>query len=411
MSAGYTILFTLQLIILCIFGSFTIYLALLSFLALISRQKRILESSHLRQIAVIVPAHNEEMTIEKTIRSIYSVNYPRTHYDVIVIADNCTDQTAEICRTAGATVLERTDPTQRGKGYALRWCIDIILWKEPRYNAFIVIDADSTISQNFLSIMNYYLEKGSKAIQSSDMVEPKPGVWSSETIRLGFTLYNYVRPLGRSVLNLSAGIRGNGMCFARETLESIPWDSYSLNEDLEYGLNLLLKGINVDFAPEAEVLATMPVHASNAETQRARWETGRFPIIKNYAFKLLINSIRQFSFRLFDAFIDLIIPPLVMLIGILLSISSINLLLFLFGVESAAQLLIICMIFLGAGISHIIVGLYAAKADKSLYKVFYYIPKYALWKIALYFKILQDDSKKDWIRTTREKVTPTSENR
>jgi 1,2-diacylglycerol 3-beta-glucosyltransferase len=394
-----------EIALVAVFGLFLLYLALLSALALTARKRSAVRSSKFQRIAVVVPAHNEESSIERTIHSLLAVDYPRESFDVIVVADNCTDRTAEVATNLGGIVYKRHNPKLHGKGYALRWCFDQLVSDKALYQAIVVVDADSVVSRNFLLVMNSYLESGAKVIQSSDLVKPRPGAWSAEVTRVGFTLYNYVRPLGRRVIKCSAGLRGNGMCFATETLRRIPWEAYSIAEDLEYGLMLLLKGVNVIFAPEAVVQATMPEKAENAEAPRARWEVGRFPIIKKYAGELLWTAIRNRSFRVLDAFIDLVTPPLVNLLAVVTIFFFLNLLLWGFGIAETALFVWLWAALFGVAAVHVLVGLYAAEADRSLYKALLHIPRYALWKLGVYGKVLQRGSSRRWIRTARESTT------
>jgi cellulose synthase/poly-beta-1,6-N-acetylglucosamine synthase-like glycosyltransferase len=353
-------------------------------------------------MAFIVPAHNEELAIGKTLRSLLAVDYPRDYFDVIVIADNCTDRTAEIARREGAIVYERWNASLRGKGYALRWCFDRLMVEKSFYEAIVVVDADSVVSSNFLGVMSFYLEGGAKAIQSSDVVEPQLGAWSPELTRVGFMLYNYVRPLGRRVIGCSAGLRGNGMCITVDTLRQVPWQAYSLNEDLEYGLVLLLHGISVLFAPEATVYATMPKNPDNAKTQRARWEAGRFPVIRNYTGALIMGALKHGSFRAFDAFVDLVTPPLTNLVTFVSLLLFGTLLLHWVGIEGAAPFVWLWLMLLGVAAVHVVVGLHAAGADRSMYKALLFLPRYGLWKLNVYLGVLQGKRTDKWIRTARE---------
>ena len=127
----------------------------------------------LRRFAIVVPAHDEERTIDATLRSLLAIDYPSQMYDVVVIADNCDDGTAQVANRPRVQILERNDPHLRGKGYALRWGFDALV-SLSRYDAVVVVDADSTASRNFLSVMNDELEAGAEAIQSSDLVNPLP---------------------------------------------------------------------------------------------------------------------------------------------------------------------------------------------------------------------------------------------
>jgi cellulose synthase/poly-beta-1,6-N-acetylglucosamine synthase-like glycosyltransferase len=397
-------LVALQILLLATVGFFVVYLFMLSVLASFARRSGNATTTRQRRFAAVIPAHNEELTIAPTIQSLLQVDYPREYFDVVVIADNCSDGTAEVSRDSGAVVLERQNKELRGKGYALRWCFDKLLSQQGRYDAFVVVDADSVASANFLTVMNYHLEQGARVIQASDLVKPQPGAWSSEMTRLGFTLYNYVRPLGRRVIGCSAGLRGNGMCFAADVLSAHPWQAYSRAEDLEFGLHLLLQGIPVSFAPEASVLATMPQNPQLAESQRARWEGGRFPVIRRYTLPLLRNALVRGSFRSLDAFIDLVTPPLITLMGMVVGILLVTVSLSIIGATSA---LIFVYLWLGVfllGFLHMFIGLYAAHADALLYKALFHLPRYTMWKAALLLKLVREDQTKEWIRTTREPV-------
>jgi 1,2-diacylglycerol 3-beta-glucosyltransferase len=391
----------IEIVLVVIFGFLLLYLTALSFLALMARKQSVSQASRLRRMAVVVPAHNEELTIERTLLSLFAVDYPRDCYDVIVIADNCTDRTAERARVLGAKVNERQHPTLQGKGYALRWCFDL-LSEQPGYEAFVVVDADTIVSSNLLKVMNSYLDNGAQAIQCSDLVEPQSGSWSREATRVGFMLYNYVRPLGRRQIGGSAGLRGNGMCIAADTLRQVPWRAYSLNEDVEYGLLLLLHGISVVFAPEAVVHAAMPKEAANAVTQRARWEVGKFPLIRRYAFPLVKATIGQKSFRPFDAFVDLVTPPFLNLIGLATLFMFASVILQTVNLGETAEFAWLWLILLALGAVHVFVGLSAVGADKSIYKALLFLPRYGFWKLTLYLRLMRGERTKKWIRTTRE---------
>ena len=398
-----TILTAVDLVLVGALGLLLAYLALLSILALFARVKTDWSVSRRRLIAVVIPAHNEEAVIAKPLKTLFESEYPSELFEVVVVADNCTDRTAAIARSAGATVHERTDETLRGKGYALSWCFEKLLASGRAYDAFMVVDADCEVTRNALSVFNYYLDRGARAMQCADVVEPQPGAWNAEIVRLAFTLYNIVRPYGREVIGCSCGLHGNGMCFAAETLRAVPWRAYSLTEDLEYGLILLLKGISVTFAPEAAVVNTMPTEPRQSRSQRARWEAGRYPVIRKFAPLLLRQAARRLSFRLFDAFIDLVMPPFVNMFMVVALFVALHILAVLLGVGEEALLLLWLWIgVFAAGVVHVLVGLVAVKADRSLYRVLLHVPRYAVWKIALYVLLLVKGGPRGWVRTARK---------
>lgn len=377
------------------------YQVVLSLLAIRGRTISSFETEQKRKFAIVIPAHNEEQVLPRSLYSLFGLVYPKKLYDLIVVADNCTDQTARIAKKMGAKVLERTHPEKRGKGYALRWAFDQILNWDEDYDGIVVFDSDSLVSGNYLDVMNYYLENGSQVIQSSDLVIPKPGAWSSEATRIGFLLYNYVKPMGRKVLGLGIGLRGNGMCFSPEVLRKIPWQAWSLTEDVEYGLILDLNDIPTDFAPEAYVWAQMPLKAENAESQRTRWELGRYPIIKRYVPKLFAAFIKRGALRYLDTLVDLVTPPLVNTLVVVLGLTLLNLAGWALGLI-AIQFVWMWIGVALLGVLHLLIGLYAAGADENLVRSLIHIPRYAMWKVGIYAKNWVRHNDENWVRTTRE---------
>jgi len=381
---------------------FLCYLLLLTVLAGRARINDVFPARSQRRFAVVVPAHNEEHGISETVRSILAVEYPPDRFDAVVIADNCTDDTAPRARDAGAKVLERHEPSSRGKGHALRWGFDRLLAGEKGYDAIVVIDADSVVSANYLTVLNWYLEQNSQVVQSSDLVQPGNDAWNAQMTRIGFLLYNYVRPLGRKVIGGSAGLRGNGMCFSTPILREFPWNAYSITEDLEYGLSLLLHGIKVTFAPEATVFAVMPRDPRNAEGQRARWEGGRIGLIRRYALPLLKEAAYRKSLACLDAFFDLVVPALVNLVGLVLLAALLTLSLMWLGVRTMDVYSVLWGVAAAMGVIHLIFGLKIAPSDRSLYRALLQLPRYALWKVVVYVRMPGRWSKNVWTRTTRE---------
>jgi len=397
-----TATFILEIILLAVTGAATGYLAVLSVMAFFARRMDGPAGASERRFAVIIPAHNEEHTIAGTLESCLKIDYPADRFDVVVVADNCTDGTANVSRSLGAKVLERTDAVNRGKGHALRWAFETLGTHEPAYGAFIVIDADSVATPNFLKVMNAYLDGGARAVQSADLVTENRRSWSTEVTRLGFTLYNHVRPLGRKVLGFSAGLRGNGMCFDARLLERVPWNAFGVTEDLQYGLTLLLNGETVRYAPEAVVYATMPAEVKNAVSQRVRWEKGRGPVKKKFSRPLLARALRGPSLAALDAWMDLVTPPFVHLMGAVTGLLAIHALLAAVAPGAVSAYLPAWIAVFAAGMAHVFLGLAAARADAGQYAALFYVPLYACWKVLTLFFKTGPKPPEEWVRTTRE---------
>lgn len=396
------ILHIVEFALLAAAGTVTAYLALLSVLSLFASKTAPVKAGRVTRFAVVVPAHDEENTVGRTLSSLARLDYPAELFEVFVVADNCADGTADAARRGGATVLERTDAVERGKGHALRWAFDLLLGRSPSFDAFVVIDADSVVSENFLAVMDARVRDGAEAIQANDQVTRNTASWSSEITRLGFTLYNFARPLGRGVLGGSAGLRGNGMCFSAGLLRRLPWNAFGVTEDLQYGLNLLLAGVRVRFAPDAVALATMPAIASNAETQRVRWEQGRLPVKRAYGRKLLAAGLSRMSWTLIDSWIDLVTPPFVHLMAVNAAVAAAHALLAVLFPATFLPYAAAWGGVLAAGLVHVFAGLASARADAGLYLALLHVPRYAFWKLLLRLKHPSSRSPEDWIRTTRE---------
>lgn len=386
-----------------ILSSYTLYLLLLTFAA--SRVKRLPVDDYKpkSRLAIVIPAHNEENGVEETIKSVLQCNYPQELFDCWVIADNCTDATESVAKKSGAQVITRVNTNLKGKGYALQFGFNHLLEKHPAYDGLLVIDADSRVEPDCLSVAGFYLqEEKTKVVQLNDMIEPGKGSWSSESIRTGFILYNYIRPLGKRFFGLSAGLRGNGMVFSRSVLQEYPWNAFSLAEDLEYGLHLLANGEVVKFAPESTVWAKSVSSADQSASQRRRWEVGRYPVVKKYIPILLRLSVQRRSWRYVDALIDLTMPPLVNLMMILSGLWIVLVLGYLLSWISWIPLAIVSAGII-AGLAHFIVGLMVyPQAGVSVGFILKGLPRYAMWKAALYVKMIFKGSEKQWVRTPRE---------
>jgi GT2 family glycosyltransferase len=383
------------------------------------------------RFTVVIPAHNEELVLGATLRSLREQRYPADRYEVVVIADNSTDATAAIAQAEGATVLERTDPEHRGKGYALDWAFTRLLnshcglrtadcgtdgrrqteddtrqdlahpsvvgrrssvVRRPQpADAFVIVDADTWVAPEFLAAMAGRLaagqdERGCCALQGRYGVLNGSEGWRAALMAGAFDLFNHVRPLGADRLGLSAGLKGNGMAFTRPVLERARWQGRSITEDIDYGLDLLRHhGIRVGYVPDARVTAQMPTTAGQAASQRARWEGGRYRLLCEQAGPLLCAGLRCCDVRLLDAAVALMVPPLAELFAMLLLWGG------LIGAGQLTRLLpapgswwIGFAIAAGAFGVYVVGGLRVAGAPRAVYAALARAPLYAAWKFALY---------------------------
>jgi cellulose synthase/poly-beta-1,6-N-acetylglucosamine synthase-like glycosyltransferase len=258
---------------------------------------------------LIVPAYNEVHAIATTVANLLQIDWPREHYRIVVVADNCTDATAAIASAAGATVLERHDLSQRGKGYALQFAFQRS-HEEGKADAVVVIDADSLVSPNLLQALAARIEQGAHAVQADHGVLNAGGAWRTRLLAIAIAANHIVRSRARERARLSCGIRGNGWCVTHALLQSVPYNAFSLAEDLEFGIDLGLNGYRVYYAGEAHASQEMVADARTARKQRQRWEHGRFHLIRTRTLPLLRAALGRRSAVCLDLALDLIVLPL-----------------------------------------------------------------------------------------------------
>jgi cellulose synthase/poly-beta-1,6-N-acetylglucosamine synthase-like glycosyltransferase len=255
---------------------------------------------------VIVPAHNEEGEIAATVRSLRSVDYPPHLYRVIVVADNCTDGTAAAARRAGAEVLERHDAARRGKGYAIGWALERL--GAGQFDAVVIVDADSVVAPEFLKELNLQMERGDTVIQCYNGVANPGQSWFTRLMHVSRTIANEVIHPGKRKLGLSSHLMGNGMCFDLRVLSEFGWNAFSAGEDWEYYARLVLNGIPVGYSRTARVFHQESVTLKQASSQRLRWSSSRFQVLRQHGFALFWKGVRTRSATCIDAALPLVFP-------------------------------------------------------------------------------------------------------
>ena len=347
------------------------------------------------RFALLVPAYDEELLLPRLLASCRALDYPQDLFAIHVVADNCSDRTAAVARTAGATAHERTDAQHRGKGYALRWLIARLADQSLMYDAYVIVDADSVVSPNLLSVFNAHLARGDQAIQCYYGVLNRNQSWPATLRYVAFELYNGLRPRGRAVLGLSAGLRGNGMCFAAPVIERFSWGAFGLAEDAEFHLELIAAGIRVTYAALASVVAEMPTSLRQAQSQNVRWDRGRLHLVRTHGFRLLADAIRLRDPVRLDALAELLLPPLSVLAALAAGCFALSATLRAHGARRLAGLVVCGLIGYVAG------GLRMARAAPRTYVALIMAPLYVVWKIAVYLLAALGRRDGRWVRTER----------
>jgi len=341
-----------------------------------------------RRIAIIIPAHDESLLIADTVGNALGQDYPRQQFTVLVIADNCTDDTALLARQAGARVLERQG--NPGKGQGLQDALALLMQED--WAAFLIMDADSHLHPGALAALDAALAEGSGAIQMRyGVLNPKDSV-RTRAMELTTASFNALRPLGKKVLGLSAGINGNGFCLSRATVEKVPYLAHSIVEDIEYHMLLLKAGICVDFLDQVWVKAQMPIGGRGAEVQRVRWERGRIITIRNYA-PALFRAWRQGEARAIDGLIDVLMPPVSLVLLALLPA--------LLSGQTALQIVALAGLLILGG--HYFLAAWRYGSLAGFFRLLFYVPWYVVWKTYIVVRSLLTERNLPWIRTDRHR--------
>lgn len=350
------------------------------------------------RLCVMVPAHNEAAGITATVEGIRRqlVSGDR----LLVIADNCSDSTAEKARAAGATVLERFHDTERGKGYAISFGLTHLDADPPE--VVVLVDADCTLSEGAIDTLSRLALSERRPIQAEYLLTaPETPSPLSSISALALIVRNRVRPLGLHVFGLPCHLTGAGMAFPWDLIRNTPALGDNLVEDLVMGLDMALAGHPPRFCAEAKVRSVLPDAKRAATSQRTRWEHGQLATLVSRGPRLLRESVRQRRPDLAALALDLMVPPLALLVtglaGTALSGGVAFVLLRKPLVTMAPALTGLGMV--GAAT----VGAWARFArDAVPFRVLVMIPAYVAWKIPMYVALAVRGKQKSWVRTERD---------
>jgi len=261
-------------------------------------------------LAVVVPAHNESTGLIPTISDIRSQLRPNDR--LLVVADNCTDDTAAVARAAGAEVVERHDADRRGKGFALDFGLRALLAQPP--DVVVFVDADCRIAPGSIAQLSSVCRTSGRPVQALNLCySPENSEVNHQIAEFAMRVKNWLRPQGLAKLHLPCQLGGTGMAFPWQALQSVELASGQIVEDLKLGLDLALAGTPPVFCEAARITSEFPASVTAANVQRSRWEHGHVDMILSAAPRYLAISLVRRNLGLFALVLDMAVPPLVLL--------------------------------------------------------------------------------------------------
>jgi cellulose synthase/poly-beta-1,6-N-acetylglucosamine synthase-like glycosyltransferase len=349
-----------------------------------------------KPVNVLIPAHNESMLIATTLASIRSQLTPADR--LIVVADNCSDDTAAIARQAGAEVLERSDPSNRGKGFALAWGLAQARLHDD--SILIMLDADTQPAPGAIASLAEALLATGLPQQAVYLMAPPPDATPQDRISaFAFCLKNRVRLIGAGRLGIPCHLTGSGMAFSPALLSGVHLASAAIVEDMQLGIDLTLKGLPPRLCPFALVTGGLPSNRKAKKSQRRRWEHGHLATMFHNAPPLVAKGVATRRLNLILLALDLSIPPLALLATLCMGFFLLSTLVFM--ILHAGRLAFLLGLINGCIFATAIFLAWAGFARDLLpFSTIGYVPQYILAKIPMYLAALVR-REKAWVPTAR----------
>jgi len=346
-------------------------------------------------LAVLMPAHDEALGIGAAIASVLRQLAPGDR--LLVVADNCTDSTAQVAAAAGAEVVERNDPLRRGKGYALDHGVRHLAARPPAI--VIVVDADCEAHPGSLDRLTRACAIAARPIQALYLMRSPPdAVLRTRLAELAWTVKNHVRPLGGLRLGAPCQLMGTGMAFTWSVIATAPLASGHIVEDMQLGLDLARAGTPPLFCPDALVTSVFPASDEGTTAQRTRWEHGHLGVIFRHGVPTLCRAIAQRRLALLLMVLDLCVPPPTILATLLLLQIFASAANYFLGGWSMPFWLSVAALVIEVGA----IGLAWSRFGRRLvtFREMLGAPLYLVGKLPLYARFFKR-GEHDWIRTRR----------
>ena len=314
-------LYMIQEALVWVITIFWLYQIVVSSSSLIKLKDKPLLVNKKHKFMAIIPAHNEESVVKNLIESLKKQDYPKELLDIYVIADNCTDNTAQVAREAGAIVYERFDSLKKTKGFAMQWFLNKIMEENDVYDAFCVFDADNIVMPDFITNMNKKLCQGEEVVQGYRDIKNPTDTWITAGYAIFYWTMNRFYHLARYNLGLSPLINGTGFMVKMDVVRQDGWNTKTLTEDIEFSLKNIAKGRRLGWALDAKVYDEQPLHFKQSWSQRSRWTVGHLQCVKYYTKDLCNGVIKNKTLMNFDGLLYILGIPMMLITFLLLGIN------------------------------------------------------------------------------------------
>jgi len=359
--------------------------------------------AQLTRFKIVIPAHNEAHVIEATVQRLQALDYPADLFSIHIIADHCSDDTAEVARRAGAIVHERNEVPRSGKGAALFWLFKRILDND-QCDAVVVFDADTRVDPVFLRVMDWRLAQGDLVIQGQHVIGNPDQGWFPALTWAMFLIDNRFQNLGRTNLGWSAKNMGDSICFSVDVLRQVGWGD-GLAEDYHLRLVLLMRGIRIVYEPAAIGYGEAPLNWNHARAQRARWLRGTQDASQKFVKHLIVEGMKKRNLAMLDGALQASFPSYSTLSLLSLFALMVHILLNFFTKSVpfwphiyAWAVVVTTLVF------YPLIGLALERAPLKAYVVILSGPYFILWRTWLAFISRYGKKQVTWIRTEHGQV-------
>lgn len=317
-------LYIIQQALIWIVTIYWLYQFIISLCSFVKIKEKPLKEDKQHRFMTIIPAHNEEKVVVNLVESLKKLDYPKDLYDIYVIADNCTDKTAEVAKKAGAIVYERFDEAHKTKGHALQWFLAQKIEEDTPYDAFCIFDADNIVDENFLKVMNKKLCQGEEVVQGYKDIKNPSDSWVSAGYAIFYWTMHRFYHLARYNIGLSPLMNGTGFMVKFDVIKPQGWNTKTLTEDIEFSLKRIIEGKKLGWARDAIVYDEQPVGFKQSWTQRSRWTVGHMQCLKEYTKPLAEAVVKNKTVMNFDGLLYMLgTTPMLILTMVLVIVNTV----------------------------------------------------------------------------------------